>query len=108
MVSTSVRYTPEAGVSCLPLASARVLGRVCRACRCSRVRACLCAPRVQGASLSALVQESRRVHAGACAFELKDRQAAQHTFAQFHDGSVWELTKPAFDPGLAESSLAVQ
>ena len=26
MVSTSVRYTPEAGVSCLPLASARVLG----------------------------------------------------------------------------------
>ena len=34
---------------------------------------------------------------GLVPFEFKDRQAAQNTVALCHDGSVWDLTKHAFD-----------
>ena len=54
MVSTSVRYTPEAGVSCLPLASARVLG--------GRY-ALATTPRLLGGRVRVLLEQSLR-HAG--------------------------------------------
>ena len=67
MVSTSVRYTPEAGVSCLPLASARVLGGRYALATTPRLLggryALATTPRLLGGRVRVLLEQSLR-HAG--------------------------------------------